>query len=121
MDDWWHVRPRDGERAARALLYRLGRKAFTDRVLLAWSRSPAGAADTAWRELATLPQRWSAPSFPLRAADFIRRGVPKGPALGAAMRAAEHEWIAADFPTETAVIEAIAERAAHGTGNSEGG
>jgi poly(A) polymerase len=118
---WWHVRPADGERAAHALLYGLGPVAFTDRVLVAWARSPAGAADPAWHDLATLPQRWQAPSFPLRAADFMRRGVPKGPALGAAIRAAEHEWIVADFPAEEAAIEAIAERAAHGTGNSEEG
>jgi poly(A) polymerase len=92
-------------------------------VLLAWARSPAGAADSAWHHLATLPQRWQAPGFPLRAADFIRRGVPKGPALGAAIRAAENAWVAADFPTDQASIEAIAERATdqapHGTGNSE--
>ena len=37
--------------AARALLYHLGPESFVDRVLIAWSRSPAGAADHAWREL----------------------------------------------------------------------
>ncbi len=40
---------------------------------------------------------WSAPAFPLKAADLMERGVEKGPALGAAMRAAEAAWIAADF------------------------
>ena len=95
---WWHVSPADGERAAHALLYGLGPAAFTDRVLVAWTRSRAGAADPAWHDFATLPQRWQAPRFSLRAADFIRRGVPKGPALGAAIRAAEQAWIEADFP-----------------------
>ena len=27
-------------------------------------------------------QRWTAPLFPLKAADFMKRGVPQGPALG---------------------------------------
>ena len=54
------------------------RNPFADRVLLAWARSEAGAADGAWRHLATLPQRWTAPVFPLKAADFIRRGVAAG-------------------------------------------
>jgi poly(A) polymerase len=116
---WWHVSPADGERAAHALLYGLGPAAFTDRVLVAWTRSRAGAADPAWHDFATLPQRWQAPRFPLRAADFIRRGVPKGPALGAAIRAAEQAWIDADFPADGAAIEAIAERATDRTRTSE--
>ena len=81
-------------------------------MLVAWARSEAGAADRAWRDLASLPRRWTAPVFPLKAADFSRRGVPAGPALGAAMRAAKEAWVAADFPAERAAIEAIAERAA---------
>jgi len=85
---------------------------FGDQVLLAWSRSAASAADRAWRDLATLPQRWSAPAFPLKASDFIERGVAAGPALGKAMRAAEDAWIAADFPSDDATIKAIADRAA---------
>ena len=57
-----------------------GRERYTDRVLLAWTRAPrrrgrcrAGARSRPCR------QRWSAPVFPLKAADFIARGVPKGP------------------------------------------
>jgi poly(A) polymerase len=107
-DAWWRVSPAN-QRAARALLYRLRPERFTDRVLIAWARSPAGAADYAWRELATLPQRWTVPVFPLKAADFIKRGVDKGPALGAAMHEAEEAWIAADFPSDaTAIADAAA-------------
>jgi poly(A) polymerase len=54
-----------------------------------------------------LPRRWTAPAFPLKAADFIARGVDKGPALGAAMRAAEKAWVDAGFPSDGAVLEAI--------------
>ena len=82
-----------------------------DQVLLAWSRSPAGAADPAWQGLARLPQEWTAPAFPLKAADFVRRGIAAGPALGAAMRAAEEAWIAADFPHDRSTIESIADLA----------
>jgi len=35
-------------------------------------------------------------------------GIEKGPALGAAMRAAEEAWIAAGFPSEPASLAAIA-------------
>ena len=111
-DGWWHVASGSSEREGRVLLYRLGRERFTDRVLLAWTRSPQGAADERWQALARLPQRWTPPSFPLRAADFLARGVPKGPRLGAALAAAEEAWIAAGFPTDRAAVAAIAAAAA---------
>jgi len=112
LEYWWRVKPAAGEHAARVLLYQLGTKSFVDRALVAWSRSDAGAADAAWRQLATLAQRWIAPIFPLKAQDFLSRGVPKGPPMGAALRAAEQAWVDADFPDDRAAIEAIAERAA---------
>jgi poly(A) polymerase len=59
-----------------------------------------------------LPQRWTAPAFPLKAADFTRRGLAAGPALGVAMRAAKEAWIAEDFPADSGAIEAVAEHAA---------
>ena len=108
LEGWWRIAQALEAKAARALLYRLDAEAFVDRILLAWSRSPAGAADAAWHECATLPQRWRAPAFPLKAADFMNLGLATGPPLGAAMRAAEAAWIAADFPADPAVLEAIA-------------
>jgi poly(A) polymerase len=126
-DRWWRISPALGEAGAartgegqapleaagaRALLYRLGPAHYFDRVLLAWTRSGTGAADPAWRALATLPTRWQAPPFPLRAADFMARNVPRGPALGAAVRAAEAAWIAAGFPHDKLALEAIADAAA---------
>ena len=112
LDGWWRVAPSMTEQAAHALLYQLGPQSFVDRVLVAWARAAADAVnEAAWRTLATLPQRWTAPVFPLKSADFIRRGVPKSPALGVALRAAEAAWIAADFPLARDVLDGIAERA----------
>ena len=37
------------------------------------------AHDAEWRALATLPQHWTAPVFPLKAADFMKRGVAARP------------------------------------------
>ena len=106
---WRQLSPERGEQAARALLYRLGPQKFTDASLLAWARSQATTHDEAWHRLATLPARWSAPVFPLKAADFIKRGLTPGPALGAAMRAAEEAWIAAGFPSDGVVLDKIAD------------
>ncbi len=110
---WWQLSPELGE-AAKALLYRLGPTHYVDRVLIAWTRSPRGAADPAWRDLATLPARWTAPAFPLKSADLMARSVPKGPALGEALRAAEEAWIAAGFPQDEAALGRIADDAARG-------
>jgi poly(A) polymerase len=117
LDCWWRVAPQPDGKAARALLYQLGPQSFADRVFIAWARSDAGAADGAWHELASLPQRWTAPVFPLKAADFVQRGVAEGPPLGVALRAAEAAWIAADFPSDRAALEAIADRAARDPSN----
>src|SRR6201996_8597155 len=106
---WWRLAGMDETRARRRL-YRLGADRYRDRLMLAWARAGAGADATSWRELATLPQRWSAPKFPLRAADFTRRGVAEGPALGHVIALAEDAWLAADFPVDPAALEAIADQ-----------
>jgi poly(A) polymerase len=111
-DGWRRVDPRNGH-AGRVLLYRLGPQHFRDRVMLAWSRAPDPAGGP-WRDLATLDARWTVPVFPLKAADFLARGLVKGRALGVALRAAEAAWIAADFPADAARIAAIADAAAGG-------
>ena len=110
-EGWRRISLGVGEQGARALIYRLGAEHFTDHALLGWARSQASAQDSEWGALATLPQRWSAPVFPLKAADFMQRGVAKGPALGAAIAAAEKAWIAAGFPMDEAALDAIAEKA----------
>jgi poly(A) polymerase len=103
-----------GHEQARELIYRIGAEHFTDRALLAWSRSEANAHDAAWRDLATLPDRWSAPAFPLRAADFIARGVEKGPVLGSALARSEEMWIREGFPMERKALDRIINEALGG-------
>ena len=105
--EWWRLSPRQGNQAARAQLYRLKPEHYVDCALLAWARSQAPAHDEAWRALVSLPRRWTAPIFPLKAADFMQRGIDKGPALGAAMRAAEAAWIGAGFPAGADALDAI--------------
>ena len=112
LEHWWRVAPDSDAQPAHALLYELGPQRFLDRVLVAWTRSDEGAADINWRQLATLPQRWTVPGFPLKAADFVQRGVQAGPRLGDALRAAETAWIAADFPAERLILNGIADEAA---------
>lgn len=108
---WWRLATKD-EANARRLLYRLGAERYHDRVLLAWSRASGDIGSLRWRALAELPQRWTAPKFPLKAADFIARGLAEGPALGHVLTLAEDAWLAADFPLEEAALASIADQAA---------
>jgi poly(A) polymerase len=105
---WWRMAGMDEARAKRRL-YRLGEAAYRDRLLLAWAR--AGGDSGRWIGLARLPERWTAPKFPLRAADFTARGVAEGPALGQVLALAEDAWLAADFPLDAAVLSDIADQA----------
>jgi len=105
---WWRLAGMD-EATARRRLYRLGADRYRDRLMLAWARAGENSSSTPWRELVTLPERWSAPKFPLRAADFVARGIAEGPALGQVLALAEDAWLAANFPLDGAALDAIAD------------
>jgi poly(A) polymerase len=106
---WWRMAGMDEARARRRL-YRLGAERYRDRLMLAWARDGVRASPPSWRDLATLPDRWSAPKFPLKAADFVGRGIDAGPALGHVLGLAEDAWLAADFPLDAPALEAIADQ-----------
>src|SRR5258708_7959524 len=106
---WWRLAGMD-EKTARRRLYRLGPERYRDRLLLAWARAGSDTDAARWQELATLPERWSAPKFPLKAADFIARGIAEGPALGHVLTLAEDAWLAADFPLDEAALKTIADQ-----------
>ena len=105
---WWRMVDMDDAKSRR-LLYRLGPDNYRDRLMLAWARSGSAVAPERWRELATLCERWAAPKFPLKASDFIARGVAEGPALGQALGLAEDAWLAQNFPLDAASLTAIAD------------
>ncbi|BCJ90096.1 poly(A) polymerase [Terrihabitans soli] len=85
------------ERALKALLYQLGPALYHDRVLFTGAGS----------EARSLTERWTAPKFPVSAADLIARGVAKGPHLGAALARIEKDWIAAGFPDDKKSIDRL--------------
>jgi poly(A) polymerase len=106
---WWRLAGMD-EATARRRLYRLGADRYRDRLMLAWARAGADRNSDHWRELASLPARWSAPKFPLKAADFIARGIAEGPALGYVLQLAEDAWLAAEFPLDEPALKTIADQ-----------
>jgi poly(A) polymerase len=105
---WWRLGGMD-DATARRRLYRLGAERYRNRLMLGWARSGDEPDCPRWRELVSLPERWSVPKFPLKAADFIARGIAEGPALGHVLALAEDAWLAADFPAQQPALEAIAD------------
>jgi poly(A) polymerase len=105
---WWRLADMDEARARRRL-YRLGEDEYRDRLLLAWARASGSQNFADNRTDYWLPERWSVPKFPLKAADFIARGIAEGPALGHVLTLAEDAWLAADFPLAPSALSAIAD------------
>ncbi|HEX7790126.1 MAG TPA: CCA tRNA nucleotidyltransferase [Afipia sp.] len=105
---WWRLGGMD-EATAQRRLYRLGEGRYRDRIMLAWARAGRDSILPRWRDLATLPERWTAPVFPLKAADFIARGIAEGPALGHVLTLAEDAWLAMQFPRDAAALATIAD------------
>jgi poly(A) polymerase len=106
---WWRLAGMD-EATARRRLYRLGADRYRDRLMLAWARLGDDRNWAQWHKLAILPERWSAPKFPLKAADFTARGIAEGRALGQVLGLAEDAWLAADFPLDQAALAVIADQ-----------
>lgn len=99
--------PDDAE--AKEWLYRQG-ECYRPYVLLAWAASGPPADDAGWRHAYTLPERWQAPSFPLRGADLMPLDL-KGPEIGEALRRLERDWIASDFALDREALLARARSA----------
>lgn len=83
------------ERAARALIYRLGRSTFIDRVLRAQARS--GRCDAGAKFIA-LAEIWPIPRLPVGGRQVAAAGLPAGPLTGRVLAAFEDDWVADDFP-----------------------
>lgn len=105
---WWRLVGMD-DNVARRRLYRLGPARYRDRTMLAWARARRRADEAVWIGNATLPDRWTAPAFPLKASDFISRGIAEGPALGHVLALAEDAWLAANFPLDAAALQRLAD------------
>ena len=82
---WWRLAGMD-EAVARRRLYRLGEERYRDRLMLAWARAAKASIRRHGASSRPCRARWSAPKFPLKAADFIARGMPRARCSGRCWR-----------------------------------
>ena len=98
-------------KALRALLYQHGAEAIRDALTLAQAEAVVPAHDEDWTSadafVATTPQ----PRLPFNGADLLARGVAPGRGMGAALKAVERLWIAADFPGDAATLAQLLDKA----------
>ncbi|HVA13035.1 MAG TPA: CCA tRNA nucleotidyltransferase [Stellaceae bacterium] len=78
----------------RRLLYRLGREAYVDRVLIAAAVSGEVAAV---KPLLRAAAKWKPVAFPMRGADIAAAGIAEGPEIGKLLAEIEAWWEAGDF------------------------
>lgn len=88
--------------AAQAFIYRAGADVARDLALLAAAHGRPGM-----ERIGRLAAQWPVPRRPFGADDLMALGLKPGRALGAALRRAEADWIAAGFPEEPGRIAAL--------------
>jgi poly(A) polymerase len=84
-------------REMRRAIYRLGKNAFKDRVMLGWAAAARDVTAPQWRMLLVYPDTWTIPDFPITASEIKAAGVPEGPLFGQVRREVEDWWIDLDF------------------------
>ncbi|MFC5345481.1 CCA tRNA nucleotidyltransferase [Brevundimonas staleyi] len=86
--------PATDAKTLRALTYRLGKQAVSDR-----SQRGAALSGDAAPALALI-EDWPVPRMPVGGHDLAKLGLDPGPEHGRILKAFEAEWIAEDFPTD---------------------
>jgi tRNA nucleotidyltransferase/poly(A) polymerase len=93
-----------GPKAARRLLYECGIDGYRDAVVYGAAWDGVGDED-AWRDRFALPERWSAPKFPIGGRDLTADGI-RGPAVGEILRSLEAWWVDQDFTPDKSALRA---------------
>jgi poly(A) polymerase len=85
----------------RGLLFRHGRQAAGDAIILAQADARPGQDDE-WARARKFLQDTEVPRLPFSGADFIARGITEGRAIGEALRDLQARWMKAGFPKDPA-------------------
>ena len=98
----------------RGLLFRHGRQAAGDAIILAQADARPGHDDE-WERARKFLQDTEEPRLPFSGADFIARGITEGRAIGEALKELQKRWIEAGFPTDPASLARLLDETPRGT------
>ncbi len=87
----------------RSLLFRHGRQAAADAILLAQAGAVPGH-DGEWARARSFLLETTEPRLPFSGADMMARGITDGRAIGEALRELQSRWIKAGFPNDPASL-----------------
>jgi len=98
---FWHGAARPPAPASlREALFHFGPESARDGLELIRAEAGAAPDDSGFLQAQAFLRDTPPPRPPFRASDFFAHGIPKGPALGAALKALQALWIRAGFPTD---------------------
>ena len=97
----------------RGLLFRHGRQAAGDAIILAQADARPGHDDE-WERARKFLHDTEEPRLPFSGADFIARGITEGRAIGEALRDLQARWIKAGFPTDPASLARLLDETPRG-------
>jgi poly(A) polymerase len=98
----------------RGLLFRHGRQAAADAIILAQADARPGH-DGEWARARNFLQDTEEPRLPFSGADFIARGITEGRAIGEALKELQARWIDAGFPKDPASLARLLDETLRGT------
>jgi poly(A) polymerase len=97
----------------RGLLFRHGRQAAGDAMILAQADARPGQDDE-WARARKFLQDTEVPRLPFSGADFIARGITEGRAIGEALRDLQALWMKAGFPKDPASLARLLDETLRG-------